>query len=80
MVNDLDSFLGLGALRAVIVYLLCYLYFRNLLRKGYKEFRSCTMNSNRPPKRKTNMRPFDYLIQLTETKLSTNGAKLKFLG
>ena len=33
MVKDFDSFLGLGALRAVIVYLLCYLFFRNLLRK-----------------------------------------------
>ena len=80
MVKDFDSFLGFGALRAVIVYPLCYLLFRNLLRKGYKECRSCTINSNRPSKRKANMRPFDCLIQLTETKLFTNGAKLKFLG
>ncbi len=80
MVNDFDSFFGLGALRAVIVYLLCYLFFRNLLRKGYKECRSRPMNSNRLPKRKTKMRPIDCLIQLTEAKLFTNRAKLKFSG
>ncbi len=80
MVNDFDSFLGLGTLRAVIVYLLSYLFFRNLLRKGYKECRSCFMHSNRLPKRKTKMRPIDCLIQLTEAKLFTNRAKLKFSG
>jgi len=80
VVNDFDSFLGLGALRAVIVYLLSYLFFRNLLRKGYKECRSCFMHSNRLPKRKTKMRPIDCLIQLTEAKLFTNRAKLKFSG
>lgn len=80
MVNDFDSFLGLGALRAVIVYLLCYLFFRNLLKKSYKECRSRSMDSNRPSKRKTKMRPIDCLIQLTKIKLFTIRAESKFLG
>ena len=66
MVNDFDSFLGLGALRAVIVYLLCYLFFCNLLEKVTNNAEVFSMNSNRPPKRKTKMRPIDCLIQLTE--------------
>ena len=80
MVNDFDSFFGLGALRAVIVYISCYVFINISLKKSFKECKTVLFNSSRWFKRKTNMRPFDCLIQLTETKLSTNGAKLKFLG
>ena len=74
-------FFGFGCFASSHCSISCVIYFSdNLLRKGYKEYRSCPMNSNRLPKRKTKMRSIDCLIQLTEAKLFTNRAKLKFSG